>query len=517
MNLPEYLLNTRFYFLLIALLFIGGAVVYGSSSDGIGLLQNVPITRVALGVIGIGLFIVSGMMMKISYHVLGVIVAIVGHLFFGNLDIGPFSIRIYVMGILGFLLLLDLLAVKRKRLFKTTIARDLSIIYLIFIAWTVMSGIAQGALLRDLIFSIFSSHVFALVGFILIQNRLTTRRHIIFFAGALAFTAVLSSAFAIAQWFGFEQAWDVALSLRPGQEDNLLGTRFGDYGFVPGLSVFSISLSYHLITLGLLVYSWVIHKRGLHLPQFVLGIILTCTLLTGIIFSQSRSAVAATAAVFLLSMMLTFWGQSRKNRASTSRGIHKYLIAIGVIGVVLILVLPQFDRFYDSTPDAAGGGYRLGRIFNLQDPKRGQVAGSAIELAVSSVPNLLIGTSGEEYVKFLSTRFDENERIISPHNIFLNAIVSGGIPSLILIIVLFLGLFRLSKMVHRASQLDPSIKWIGMGAIYGLFAFLINSQFHNSGFVSGDPMPWWLMGIMVALIDYVRDQAGSRETKVSSA
>ncbi len=117
-----------------------------------------------------------------------------------------------------------------------------------------------------------------------------------------------------------------------------------------------------------------------------------------------------------------------------------------------------------------------------------------------------MGSESAEYAEFLSDRFSPNERIISPHNLFLNALVLGGIPSAGIILLLMFGLFRLSRSVMKAIQLEPSLAWVGMGAIYGLIAYLINAQFHNSGFVSGDPMPWWIIGVMAALVAYVREQ-----------
>ncbi|MCH7744853.1 MAG: hypothetical protein IIC84_02130 [Chloroflexi bacterium] len=490
---------------LIAFTILLGAVLFASEIGGIVGETIYSYRNVILINLVIGMFIPISRLMGVSFNVLGVIMGVAGHLFFGSLDIGPFSFRIYVMLFLAFLLAADTLTLRRK-LFRSALARDLVVIYLVFIVWTLLVRQAHGTPFRESVIFIMSNHLFALVSFIVIQNRLVTQKHIVLFAGALGFAAILSAVFAIGQWFGVELAWDIALALRPGEEETLLGTRFGAYGFVPGLSLFSISLSYVLITLGFFVYSWAIHRQRIRISYLLTGVVFTGIIALGIIFSQSRSAIGATAVVVLVSLVLSLRSQGSKRRVSGA-GLHKYIMAIGLLIVTLVFVLGQLGRYLDSTPDAGGGGYSLGRVLNLEDPRRVQAAASSIELISYNLATLLTGSDGVAYGEILSRRLEEGDIIIAPHNLFLNAAVLTGLPGVLLVVVLLFGLIKLGRTVIRVtSSHDSPVRWVGIGAFYGLLAYVLNAQFHNSGFVSGDAMPWWLIGLMIAIVTYIRDQ-----------
>lgn len=490
---------------LIAFVILLGAVLFASEVGGIIGETVYPYRNVVLVHLVIGMFIPLSRLLGVSFNVLGVTIGVAGHLFFGSLDIGPVSFRIYVMLFLAFLLAADTLTLRRK-LFRSALARDLVMIYLVFIVWTLLVKQAHGTPFRDSVLFIMSNHLFALVSFIVIQNRLVTQRHIVLFAGALAFAAILSALFAIGQWFGIEIAWDIALALRPGEEESLLGTRFGSFGFVPGLSLFSISLSYVLITLGFFVYSWTIHRQRIRRSSFLLGAMFTGVIALGLIFSQSRSAIGATAIVVLVSVVISLGSRGLGGRASATR-IHKYIMAVGLLAVVLIFMFSQLGRFMDATPDAGGGGYSLGRVLSLQDPRRVQAAASSVELIASNLTTLLVGGDSTTYSEILSRRLGEGDITIAPHNLFLNAAVLTGLPGVLLVVLLLFGLLKLGRTVIRVTSVhDSSVRWVGIGAFYGLLAYVINAQFHNSGFVSGDAMPWWLIGLMIAIVTNLREQ-----------
>ena len=99
------------------------------------------------------------------------------------------------------------------------------------------------------------------------------------------------------------------------------------------------------------------------------------------------------------------------------------------------------------------------------------------------------------------------EKAISPLLRTINAAVLTGLPGVLLVVLLLFGLLKLVRTVIRlTSAHDSSVRWIGIGAFYGLLAYVINAQFHNSGFVSGDAMPWWLIGLMIAIVTNLREQ-----------
>ncbi|MCH8109257.1 MAG: hypothetical protein IIB15_03930 [Chloroflexi bacterium] len=482
---------------LIAFAILLGAVLFASEIGGIVGETIYPFRNVILINLVIGMFIPISRLMGVSFNVLGVIMGVAGHLFFGSLDIGPFSFRIYVMLFLAFLLAADTLTLRRK-LFRSALARDLVVIYLVFIVWTMLVRQAHGTPFRESVIFIMSNHLFALVSFIVIQNRLVTQKHIVLFAGALGFAAILSALFAVGQWFGIEIAWDIALALRPGEEESLLGTRFGSFGFVPGLSVSSISLSYVLITLGFFVFSWTIHRQRIRPSHLLLGVVLTGVIVLGIIFSQSRSAIGATVVVVLVSLVLSLRSQGSKRRVSGA-GIHKYIMAIGLLIVTLVFVLGQLGRYLDLTPEAGGGGYSLGRIFNLEDPRRVQAAASSIELISYNLTTLLTGSDNATYDEILFRRLGGTDVVIAPHNLLLNSLVIYGAIGTSLILA-FMGLVTfLAYRTVRATRSSPSLGPLALIVTVGLVAFTLNAQFHNESFVSGSTLGFWLVAFLVAV------------------
>jgi len=210
--------------------------------------------------------------------------------------------------------------------------------------------------------------------------------------------------------------------------------------------------------------------------------------------------------VVLVSVVISLGSRGLGGRASATR-IHKYIMAVGLLAVVLVLAVSQLGRFQTATPEAGGGGYSLGRVLSLQDPRRVQAAASSIELISSDLPTLLIGSDSTAYSEILFRRLGEGDIIIAPHNLFLNAAVLTGLPGVLLVVLLLFGLWKLGRTVIRlTSAHDSSVRWVGIGAFYGLLAYVINAQFHNSGFVSGDAMPWWLIGLMIAIVTNLREQ-----------
>ena len=90
--------------------------------------------------------------------------------------------------------------------------------------------------------------------------------------------------------------------------------------------------------------------------------------------------------------------------------------------------------------------------------------------------------------------------LLAPHNLFLNAAVYYGIIGLLLIILLVKVVFSTCIKAVKLSAKRHSITWITFGAVTGIVAEFINSQFHNSNFVSGSHLPWWLLGILCVII-----------------
>ena len=80
------------------------------------------------------------------------------------------------------------------------------------------------------------------------------------------------------------------------------------------------------------------------------------------------------------------------------------------------------------------------------------------------------------------------------HNVFLNALIYYGIPALLIITILIIYIIQ---QMGRIWLMTPKTNdWILLGIEFGLIGYLVNTQFHNASFVTGDVLPWILLALL---------------------
>ena len=88
----------------------------------------------------------------------------------------------------------------------------------------------------------------------------------------------------------------------------------------------------------------------------------------------------------------------------------------------------------------------------------------------------------------------------SSHNQFLNTAVYFGIPGLILLLLFYKRIFKsLSHLRH--TQQEPFLNALAIGLIGSFISYIINSMFHNAGPFVGDPFNWYLIGMVLVLLN----------------
>jgi len=452
------------------------------------------------------------------------LLAIVSEQWFSGIDFGPFSIRVYLMVLL--LAWIVWLSVRnREPLLRTSEAKGLLLLYTAFVLWSSLDGFITGTPIERIIIHVSSTHLLAILAFLTTQYLLRRNFEFVWTVWVMVATALLSGLFAIVQWFGVDWAWHVALRLHPGEEDLVLGTRFGSWGFVPGLAVYSIPLSYHLITFGSFGHAYWVHSvvKGFSLGARLFALVISLLLGVATLLTQSRSAAVAYTMSMVAAIALNAWYMRKR---LTTKMIAQTMLPL-VLSVSVLAVLDgavqssvaeaakkspaalgsvepssedstRVDSSETPKPKAGEGNYRTNRIFKFKDSTRAALLWFSINYILD---NPWTSGSLSDFGSLIAESEDPRlpDRPLTPHNLFLNAAVGYGIPGLLLIVLL---VWKVCTVCWKMLvELSPKVEvhWVGIGAAIGLLAYLVNGQFHNDGFVTGGTLGWWLLGVITAL------------------
>ncbi|HET7435648.1 MAG TPA: O-antigen ligase family protein [Thermoanaerobaculia bacterium] len=411
------------------------------------------------------------------FPVLLVLAAFGSEMFLGDIDIGPASPRVYLYaGLIGWFALRVILM--REPLVRDRRAIPLLAVYSLFILWAFVALTLQDLPVARVIVEIVKSHGLALVLFLVLLFVLRTREQTTLFARGIVLLTALSSAVAIAQIFYISAPWTIWSRLRPlaqmiGDQPGFVDTGDGPVRMPPpGLFAAAFTFGYYLAALVPVAVSMYLVRRNLR------NALIALTAVLGVIAVQQRSALLATA--ICLPVLLLMHGAESHRLRRVIMGMLLLLIAGGLF----------ISRNAPTDDDPSS----LGRYSHFMDRGRLQVADTALAFIVDHP-----FTGGAiEYVHFYQSRLrsDAVYDVIAPHNLFLNAAVFLGFPGLMLILLFLVTLGLVFVSVWRTARRRHD--WLAIGSIFGLAGYLINAQFHNASFVTGDVLPWWLIAIALS-------------------
>jgi len=507
-------------------------------------------------------------------------ITIIGHLFYGDLDIGPFSIRVYTAAALLAYAALTRIT-KKTPIFSHRWSIYLTVGMIALMVWRVAARYQQVDSFSGA-GSTISILAFSLSVFFLIQRFVRSASEIRIFAWTLMIALLLSSAVATLQWMGVDLAWDAAVYLRPGREALVQGWGSNDTAgqspYAPGLTLFSVQLGYHLATFGSLLVAWLLIRNAYKYSvpiSFVVSFILGLSLLA----TQSRSALLSV--VLILIFLFFAW---LKFRTPFQFDWIKVFGPIVLSGLVLGLVVngaglnrPPGAEFVkpssvastptqtpvpaltpspmpepsptaapspttEPSPTAApspttelspipsvlpivGPGlppledrarpssYSLDRIWNLSDNARVSVGLLALE---EFWANPIWGVSNESFLALQLERLPQNNKPITPHNMFLNPLVFSGTVGIIIVSGLTSLMFFIAVKTILVQRVG-SLNWVAVGSLAGIIGFTVNAQFHNNGIYSEAAPLWWLVGICISIMALPRRQNYENSEENSSA
>lgn len=104
------------------------------------------------------------------------------------------------------------------------------------------------------------------------------------------------------------------------------------------------------------------------------------------------------------------------------------------------------------------------------------------------------------------------DTIVHPHNDYLTALVSGGVPGLATFVAMWVITLVVGFQTVRRST-DPNIRAIALGGMFSIFGFLIGSLFQNYYGTFVNCLGWWFM---VGLV-FTSFGVGSAPSEVSQS
>jgi hypothetical protein len=299
---------------------------------------------------------------------------------------------------------------------------------------------------------------------------------------------VLSSLVALLQFGGVETAWRLR-ELLGVEEHSAVGGQILERWRVPGLAYFAIQLSYQLVTVIPIVGSvWLAAGTG-RLSRRAYG--LACaTMALGLAATLTRSSIAA-AAVGMVTVILL----------AVRRRRWLWLAMTAVAAVAIVGLFDLSER----------------RGLSLDQLSADRLAHFVTALWIARDNPLGIGSLerfSEYAVLYYAEIADlpgaEAARRQTPHNQFLNVLISFGVPGLIGLLWFYGELFRLLARVRRHAMPNGRLRAVASGLTGAFVAYLANASFHNPGPFSGDLFNWYWVGLTVALVRMAERGEGQR-------
>jgi hypothetical protein len=424
--------------------------------------------------------------------ILGLITA---HLFLGDIDLGPASPRMYLLLLLIGIVVAGV-AAKGRPLIRTPEAQGVAVTYLCLVGWVAFARVVRGESVAHVATILLSTFLFAIASFVVIQHVCARRVAVAGVAGTLVGAALISAVVGILQW------WDVGIALRVTDWLHPVVHEIGDEGYaawtgIRGLTTYSIPFSYHLLIGGSLVATWAALQLALRRRLGILaGGIVVATVSIAMLLSQSRSALVA----LLLAGALGATWLARRHRGGLGLGRGGAFVATMAVVMAAAFVL--------LGPVGAGSdrSATLSRVTDWQDPLRQVLTSLALEYGIQ---HALVGGGLAGYADTVESVDRARRGATAPHNMFLTALVSYGIPGVLILCVLLWQCARVCiatiRLYGRGAERTA---WIGLGTAAALIAYCFNGLFHNDSFITSGVLGMWLVGLLCADLGWRRAQEG---------
>ena len=368
----------------------------------------------------------------------------------------------------------------KRRIIAPALVRELCLIVLLSVGWFVIIDLVTRS---DSLLSQFARLSLGIAIALAIYSLLGSVWRIKVFTHTLIFAASISAAVALMQYFvggPFLDLWELA---RGQYADPQVKGLVLDRLRVAGLTDFSIRLASQLSSLIPIVVSFVA-ARSMGTKARLIQFVALLVLLGGLTVTFTRSAYLGAAVGTIIVLPV------RKGRRKLIMVICLMLL-LAICYIALGLSAQPHLITFTNNPTMARIPLALAALYVVKDHPFGVGTDQLIKHTPAYYQKLRHWTSAHAIL-------DKNA-----HNQFLNVLAFYGVPGFLLLVTLYMLIFR---MLGRTRESDHFLKSLSVGLVGSFAGYIVNSMFHNAGPFIGDTFHWLLIGLSLAVYKVARVQ-----------
>ena len=400
-------------------------------------------------------------------------------------DLGPASLRIYNIAVLAvFSVIFALGSFQRSSTnerFGALLACGFG-----YVLWTLSCVLLRGEFGRQYLTTLFGVYFYGPVLCCCLVFLIRSRGELIGITGLLIFLGIINGIVGIGQWFENSFAWDLYRMIRPQSAFDRLAAEIETpeigIGYVPGLQVNSIDLSYTML-FGALAFGYLLRDGIYHSRKWGVFWLAVCVVfLAGSVVALSRSSLLAFALIF---------GAGIFAARNSSSGQKVFLQKIaGYIAIITIITGATIWMIFSGEQ---GDTWTTARLTNLTDFQRLDLWRASLT-AIADSPFVGVG---------INTYMRDYSDGQAPHSFLMSAGVYYGMTGLLFMLI-FLALLATSTVriwvtaTAAVQKGEMAVSHIAIGSCLGVWAFIAKSFFHNNSFATGGIIGWMFIGLAVA-------------------
>jgi len=405
-----------------------------------------------------------------------------------QLDVGPFSMRVYNALLLG-LFVLSATPLIQQRINAVRGMRAHMLISALFIAWLMFSSVFNGNLSDPKLYGteLLSKYIIPILSFLgalaLVRNKDDLNSYVVW----IFIVAVANAVFALIQSRGVGLAWDVQRSLYPYAFEQLMDREASEgvtvvASYPPGLSQYSIGTGYVITCLGMLGAGYALafwNRTRYFAALFIVGLLAVCLMSSIVILSRSSLYIG-----LLLFFLLAF--------APYPSGSPNSALRVGILAAVAGSV---FVLFASKGLEVTVSDYRtlsINRVFDLSFEQRFNAIREAMDYTGD---NLMFGGKNEA--------METSAIRVNPHNFIFNALLYSGVMGGLLAVAMHANLVwaMFTQRVAAFNTMNQDVKFMRYAAGFALMAYVLKGLVHNDSFVIGGGTGWMLLGVYVICVN----------------
>lgn len=405
---------------------------------------------------------------------MALVVCIIAEATMSHFRIGPLPLRVYVL--LMFLIVGSMATLYTMKPIRMSFPLMALIIFAFIAALHQLQDISSGQFWYYLMRGLGASALVFMLTVVVLRNRYEKLDSIL----AIYIAIVSVSAFVcLMQALGVEFFWKLR-DWVPTDLDDEIGIAIQERNRPVGLALNSVEIAYQIcIVFPLAMY--MMHKATGIKKIAYKGLIVLLVL--GAVASQTRSALIGLIVSYsMMKLAITGLRGFKLKRLSMP-------IVMGAVLIFLSLGVGLSERAARLDDSAQGKVFLvyMGLLYMQSHPM-----GSGILMKdFFQFKEDAIGLFAE-YGEAVSSQVER----YTPHNQFVNTGVMFGWAGLLLLIYFYRRLWTdLGRL--RATQQDSGLAVALQASLAG---YILNSLFHNAGPFVGDPMAWYVIGIISAVI-----------------